>query len=274
MALKDGTYLFEDREGYVPYGHSYYTEDFEKALKQLDSLYRKTNDLDYLSDKGLVLILLKRYNEAVQLYLEIEKLQSDRYSTASNIGTAYELLGDNQQALNWIKKAIKINPNSHEGSEWIHVKILEAKIKGKAFITTQFLLNTDFGIAAKPQSNLTKPELQKLLRALYYQLNERVSFVKPKEKIIALLLFDLGNTAFLLGNYDDAIQDYKLSIQYGFNKQLIAKRLEEAKKLSMPPEQLNKVVIQKKETNYYPFWIIGITLTLIVTIFFIYKRKN
>lgn len=220
-ALKDGTVLFLDLEGNVPYGHEFFEWDFELKVKHLDSLYKATRDLDYLSDKGLLLILLKRYNEAVKLYLEIERLEPNRYSTASNIGTAYELLGQNEQALKWIRKAVEIDPDSHHNSEWIHVKILEAKIKGQEFYTTRFLLNTDFGLERKPVSELSRHEIRKLSAALYYQLNERVSFVKPKEKIVAQLLFDLGNLAFLLGDYNDALADYNEAKKYGFGGELL-----------------------------------------------------
>jgi len=60
LILKDGTFLFEDREGNVPYGHEFYADGYKDGIKQLDSLYKATKDVDYLSDKGLLLILLKR----------------------------------------------------------------------------------------------------------------------------------------------------------------------------------------------------------------------
>ena len=108
--LADGTRLYEDAQGKVPYGHEYFDYvDFKSTVKKLDSLYKATKDLDYLSDQGLLLILLKKYDEAIKLYLKIEKLEPNRYSTASNIGTAYELAGQNENALKWIKKAIEIH---------------------------------------------------------------------------------------------------------------------------------------------------------------------
>jgi tetratricopeptide (TPR) repeat protein len=283
MVLKDGTFLFEDIEGNVPYGHIFNSDEgFKDGIKQLDSLYKKTKDLDYLSDKGLLLILLKRYDEAVKLYLEIEKLEPNRYSTASNIGTAYELLGQNEKALQWIKKSVEIDPKSHKNSEWIHVNILEAKIKGQQYISTDFLLNTDFGIDLTPKSILSKDELQKLSDALYYQLNERVSFIEPKEKIVAQLLFDIGNIAFLLGNYYDASADYEQAKKYGFTGRLIEQRIKEVERLSKLPKQTSKNNSSansnaQKSTNKsyltYGLWFLGLVLVgTIMTI--IYKRRK
>lgn len=283
--LKDGTFLYEDHDGYVPYGHNFSNEDnFVAGITQLGDLYNKTKDLDYLSDKGLLLILLKRYDEAIKLYLEIEKLQPNRYSTASNIGTAYELIGQNENALKWIKKSVEIAAYAHKGSEWIHVKILEAKIKGEAYCTTLFLLNLDFGNAMLPKSSLDQDALRNLQKQLFYQLNERISFVKPKDKIVAQLLFDLGNISFLVGDFDDAKGNYNQAKEYGFMSQIIEGRIKEAeiqiikieKEQEKPSEisasdtkSVAKSVPKKSEekvvfSSYLLYCVIGLVLSIIV----------
>lgn len=220
--LKDGTFIYEDREGNIPFGHMFDgQDDFKRGVIQLDSLYKLTKDLDYLSDKGLLLILLKQYDKAINLYLEIEKLEPNRYSTASNIGTAYELIGQNENALKWINKAIKINPAAHNNSEWIHANILQAKIKGDSLINSSFLINADFTSKVKglsfepaPETKLTENELKKLADALYYQLNERVSFIKGKDKIVSKLMFYLGDISYLQKNYFDAFVIYSFARNY------------------------------------------------------------
>ncbi len=277
--LKDGTFLYEDFEGNVPYGHSFNKESFESGILKLDSLYKATKDIDYLSDKGLLLILLERYNEAVKLYLAIEKVAPNRYSTASNIGTAYELLGQNENALRWIKKSVELDPKSHHNSEWIHIQILEAKIKGESFYNTNFLLNTEFGSDTLPNSQMTNQQLQDLSNALYYQLNERISFVKPKEKIVAQLLFDLGNIALLLGNYYDAVADYEQAKLYGYSGPIIEQRIEKTKTLIKQEKKQTgqmKVKIKKLTTHFrYDLWIWGgLILTILIITVFILKRKN
>lgn len=58
LHLEDGTILYEDYEGYVPYGHSFTnTEELNKILLSLEKGYRETGKLNYLSDKGLILII-------------------------------------------------------------------------------------------------------------------------------------------------------------------------------------------------------------------------
>lgn len=200
LELADGMLLYEDYDGFVPYGHRFgNTEDLYESLRSIDKGYKETRNINYLSDKGLILIILGKYREAIDLYKKIEKLEPGRYSTASNLGTAYELSGDNTKALHWIRRAVQINHDSHYGSEWIHINILKAKLKGNQYITSTFLIGQDFGNHKIPFSKLSGKELFLLKKQLYYQLNERISFVEPKDKIVAVLLFDLANISYLMG---------------------------------------------------------------------------
>ncbi|MCS4300770.1 tetratricopeptide repeat protein [Chryseobacterium sp. BIGb0232] len=226
MVLSNRGILYTDYEGEVPHGHEFGGKKrLEAFLVTLEKGYNKTKNLDYLSDKGFVLIILGRYKEAIALYKKIEYIEPGRYSTASNIGTAYELSGNNTEALQWIEKALQINPKSHSSSEWIHVNILKAKIKGEEYISSKNLIGRDFGNEKLPQSNLRKNELQDLKMQLYYQLNERISFVKPKDRIVAQLLFDLGNIALLMNQKAEAKEDYQLAEEYGFNNSVLDERI-------------------------------------------------
>jgi tetratricopeptide (TPR) repeat protein len=277
--VKDGTVLFSDSnfiDSKTPTGHSFNdAQEFIKGVENLDRLYLKTKDIEYLSDKGILLILLKKYDEAIQLYLNIEQKSPNRYATSANLGTAYELSGQNELALAWIKKAIKINPLSHHESEWIHVKILEAKIKGSQLINSRFLLNTDFGINTQPHTTLTNEQLKKLSQALYFQLNERMSFIKENDLIVAQLLFDLGNINFLLNDYYSASGNYLQAKEYGFTNQLlIEKRLAEIQRLINLKEAIQT---EREKTFSYQFFsfivaiftsFIGISLIILAVLFY------
>lgn len=276
--LKNGSYLYMDHDDRMPFGHHFFKDRLYETLFKLDSLYQKTNDVAYLSDKGLVLILQTKYQEALNIYLDIEKRHPNRYSTASNVGTIYELMGDNEKALVWIKKAVRINPLSHHESEWIHVKILEAKIKGEPFFTGKFLLDVDFGTDEKPTSDYSKPELNKLDAALYYQLNERISFIKPKDKIIAVLLFEMGNVKLLKKNYNDADQLFEKAQQYGLTNELIKKRLAYTNSfLKKDSRSQSGSIMQNKKAVSYPntlALIFSIIIGLILVFFLVKKAKN
>lgn len=193
-------------------------------LSELDSLWKTTRNIDYYSDYGVVLVYLGRYAEAKDVFQKIERMAPGRYSTAANLGTVYELLGDNTQALRWIKKAVAIDPTSHNNSEWLHVKILETKIKGDDFLTSTFLIGTTFGNDVKPVSSMKNVALTKLQEALYYQLNERLTFIKPKDKIVALLLFELGNIYALTTDVTISLRVYDIAKEYGYSSEVFDKR--------------------------------------------------
>ncbi len=223
--LKNGEMVYIDHQGLVPHGHNFFLEEFPRLISELDRLYKKTNDVDYLSDKGYLLIIQKKYDEALKLYLNIERIKPNRYSTASNVGTLYELIGENQKAYQWIKKSIEINPESHNGSEWLHLRILEAKIKNLTDVSGQFLINTNFGDKGEPKSKLSKDEIDKLAKEIYYQVNERITFIKPQDKVISILLFELGNLVRLKGEPENAERIYKLAREYGFEEGLLNARI-------------------------------------------------
>lgn len=212
-----------------PYGHTLREpETYEARLLRLDSLHRSTGNLDYLSDKGVLLILLRRTDEAIALYQGIEAKSPGRYSTAANLGTAYELAGKDADALRWIRRAVEIDPTSHHGSEWIHVKILEAKTNPSRSIDSRSLIGTEFGMGTTPATSLSRGELETLSRSLAYQLNERMTFIHPKDPIVAQLLFDQGNLHLLLDRPEEARLDFGSAIEYGFTGRLVADRLREA----------------------------------------------
>ncbi len=260
--LKNGNYLYDDYFESVPRGHLFYKPDAALIFK-LDSLYKATKDVDYLSDKGYVFIVQGKYEEAIQLYLNLEKAHPNRYSTASNIGTAYELAGQNEKALQWIKKAITLDPSSHHGSEWIHVNILTAKINQNDVINSDFLLQTSFGNVAMPITTISAKQLDTLKKQLFYQLNERVSFVKPKDKIVATLYFDFGNMALLKGDRSDAKNAYILARDYGYNNfSLLRKRMDAADG-------------KKHETNKtWIYWCAGILLVAVLFFFWMKNKGN
>lgn len=270
--LKNNLELFSDLQNGVPNGHylrSFY--EIESVLQELDSLYKETKDIDYLSDKGLLFIFNKQFDKAIKLYLFIEKIKPNRYSTASNIGTAYELIGDNINALKWIKKSIQINSKSHFSSEWIHERILEAKVNGDSFINSKFLINIDFKNGIIPTTNLSKKELNQLHAALFFQLNERITFVKPKEKIVAKLLFELGNIDFILENISPAYQNYALAKKYGFTDIIIDNRMKKLINKATPKIYTEKVGESKRSGLTY-YLIDGVSILILVLGYFFRKK--
>jgi hypothetical protein len=168
------------------------------------------------NDLAVARILFGRYDEAVVLLKELEARHPGRAATAANLGTVYELQGKDQTALQWIREGIRRDENEHEGSEWVHVRILEAKIALKSdllWLESHTVLGRDFGDAARPLAPaLPVDHLGKThswrhaSRAVRYQLYERTFFVKPPDRVVADLYAAAGDMAFLLCLETDAEQ--------------------------------------------------------------------
>ena len=264
--ISSGTTIYVDRDGLVPYGHEFWLDLEGKDIQKLDSLYQLKPDVKYLTEKGIVFIIQKEYQKAIDLYLDIEGKSPNLYSTAANLATAYELIGDNENALKWITKAIEINPISHDGSEWIHSNILKIKL-GHLPLNSQNLIATDFGIEDAPISSLSKDELIQLQNQLYYQLNERRSFIQPKDEMMALLLFDYGNVLLLNGNKKEANEVYNLAIQYGYVEPIIQTRLS----LTSDNSDSKLDLLATFKNNWDAFVI---AIMVIVVFIFALKRKE
>jgi tetratricopeptide (TPR) repeat protein len=272
--LKNGQILYANYDDGLPFGNEINVNNFDKIKSELDSLYKKTKDVGYLSDIGYILILEKKYKAALEIYLNIEKTNPNRYSTASNLGTLYELLGENKKALEWINKSIKIDPKSHNGSEWLHSKILEAKIKGDKFCTSEFILGLYFGESEYPGMELMKSERYRIYSSIFYQVNERITLINPRDKIIALLLFDLGNLAIINQDYLESQKLFEKSAEYGMESNIFKLRM-----AYVNGELNNNKTFKKKVAPKIDFFkalslVLGIILSLILGKIIFQKVKN
>lgn len=187
---------------------------------ELEAQFNKDGDIDAFSDFGAKLIYLGDLKEAKKVYFEIEKLKPNRYATASNLGTIYELTGQNDSALYWIKKSIELNPNSHAGSEWIHVKILEFKINGNTNIPNSILgLNLGKDSIPKQIKNYAT------IKHLRHQIRERLNFISPPNKIMGNLFFDYANLLSHQAGVEQAIDFYHKAKEFGYQSEIMDNRI-------------------------------------------------
>ncbi|MDF1813092.1 MAG: tetratricopeptide repeat protein [Verrucomicrobiales bacterium] len=201
--------------------HQYLDRKWQKDEPRLLAKFEKSGDFKDQSDYGVALMHNGKTAEALQLFEALIKDHPDEYPIASNLGTAYELAGNNQRALEWIKTAVGLHKDSHEGTEWLHIRILESKIAMETdpdWLENNSVSGYDFGRKGKPeiprQLANDEAELQRVFKALRYQLKERVQFVKPTDPIVSRLLFDLSSIVAHLYNLEDAGELNALALKY------------------------------------------------------------
>ncbi|WP_128330588.1 tetratricopeptide repeat protein [Apibacter sp. HY039] len=223
---KEGKTFVSQEQHPVPkriYSNNQHSE-YLKKLEEYDTRWNSEHNINDYINYGVYLVYLNHLDEALEVFTEAEKIEPGLYATAANMGTTYELLGDNENALQWIEKALKIDSTSHESSEWIHVAILKAKIKGETNLTALSLIGQDFGNENIPSSGLNEEKLNKLAKEIFYQLDERINFIKPKDAIVAELMFNLGNIYFLLNDATSALRVYDEARVYGYSSELFERR--------------------------------------------------
>lgn len=223
------TYAFE-------IGRAEYSQ--ESAQDEIKKHSMRFKNVQERNDYGVLLIYAHRYQQAIEIFKQIEKQHPNLAKTAANLGTAYELAGQTEKAKYWIEQGIKRDPNIHEGSEWIHVKILDAQLQQKKdskWIQKHDVLGLDFGQKSKPTAKIKTVhfqanhyDLDQVLAHSQIQMNQRLKFVK-RDPISAQIVFNMANIEMINFNTDLDTVDvlYERALHLGYTQpKLIESRLD------------------------------------------------
>ncbi len=236
--------------------------------------YQETDSIIYLSNYGAKLIWLGEYELAKTIFLGIEKNYPNQYATASNLGTIYELLGVNDSALVWIRRGIALNPDSHQGSEWIHEKILNFKNSAEKDYSKS-ILGLDFGTEDLPK-NKRGYDLKALEQSLEIQLRSRHYFIPDSNRIIGNLYFDLGNVYALNHDVETALGSFQVAKENGFTSPLMEKRIQvfEGMTGGTWPYEFMLEAKDLVKTNFWLFFSLGLVLIFggMFVLYLIWKR--
>jgi tetratricopeptide (TPR) repeat protein len=199
-------------------------------IARLESELRKSPTVEVTNDLAVAHVLAGHYDIAIKLLRGLEAEHPGYGKTASNLGTALELSGSNDEALDWIKAGIERDPNDHEGTEWLHVKILVAKIwldRDPTWLEKHSVLGVDFGRSARPKpdsdikDHLGKSRsMDEAVIALRYQLQERLKLVSRPDPLISDLFFTWANIEALPKEHD-AFDYYQTALQFSGAKQAL-----------------------------------------------------
>lgn len=211
--------------GAIRFQQNFDQQKIEKQLRKLGKKLQTQADYKLLSDYGLYLVKGGKVKEALVIFEALAQAYPNEYSIIANLGTTYELSGNNEKALEYIRKGLKLNPDSHNGSEWIHVKILLAKIaldKDPDYLSNHTVLNLD----------TKQEESEKIRKQLYTQLQERFPFCKGPDPVMADLFVDLGDCYLHSISFEHAKGLYQIAkIYYQSSRADIDQKIEEVRKL-------------------------------------------
>ncbi len=193
----------------------------ETPAGHLAKIIQRRGDLSDDQKEGIVAVYEGQYDKAVAVFSAIEAKRPGEYQTAANLGTAYELQGNLEEALKWIEEGIRRNPDSHHGTEWLHVAILKTRMllnENPAWLGENHVITLpdDLGQGSVVDSGGTKLRPGEVLSALIYQLKERMVFVKAPDPVVADLLYLLAVVVGKTEAVEPALQLVDMARQYGF----------------------------------------------------------
>lgn len=225
---------------------------------------------------AVALIHLGRTSEALKILEKLEKKSPGSYYTAANLGSAYELIGDNEKAYQWIAEGMKRNPASHFGTEWLHLKILKAKQelkKDPKWNDTNSVLGINWdsveGDLSKIQVTADGEQVynaETVRKAIEYQLHERTEFVKPPDPTVASLLYDLSRLVRHLRSAEHGDVVLSAAYTYGYP------RPAEASTPATAPQQNESVPIMMRPFFWLPAGLIAVILIGVALAAF--RQKN
>jgi hypothetical protein len=163
-----------------------------------EAAYRQEATLQNTNDLAVAWILTGRMPDGIQLLRDLEMQQPGNAIVAANLGMALELSGAHEVALQWIRESVRRDPREHQGSEWLHVKMLEARIAMKSdpnWLRKNSVVGWREGdrFPLDERSRVRTPP--DIIRAANYQLQERTRFVSAPDAILGDLYLTLGDIA-------------------------------------------------------------------------------
>ena len=228
------------------------------------------NKTDYklLSDYAWYELRLGSKEIAVQLLEKLYQQHPGEYNIIANLGTAYEVTGNNKKALEFLKKAVSLDPASHFGSEWIHINILEQKVKATPDYPAILSLHTgnDFN-AWLNGSTYKKPiTADSLMTQLAYQLHERISFIRPQDAVVGQLVLDFADLAALTKGKTEAADFYAYAVQYDSSLATAVKARNDGKIPERKPITQEEKSVAKKATTKWIYFAAGGVIVLLIIV--------
>lgn len=200
-------YQGTDDDIMIGFNTNFNLKRLETSITEQEKKVKADKSFEALSDYAVMLMKMGKNDVALTILQSLYAAHPDQYQLAANLGTSYELAGEVDSALKYIKRGIELNPNAHEGSEWVHVKVLETKLKLR---TDSTYLKTHTVLELTPQQEKDSV----VARQIEIQVRERFPFCPGPDLIMASLMEDLADITLNTRSIEDAKTYYNICKLY------------------------------------------------------------
>lgn len=201
----------------LPYWHHGFHDDqsLQHDKDSLDRIGFQRLDFKGKSDYAVILLKMGETDRAIKMLRDLYETHPREYNILANLATALELAGQSKEAHELLEKAIALNPASHYGSEWIHLRILEQKIATQPDYKQIIQLGVgNFSTWITDKKYVFPRPADSLKLQLAYQLHERIAFIAPPDAIIGQLVFDFADIVAKNDSLEAAIPFYNYAAGY------------------------------------------------------------
>ena len=209
-------------------------------------------------------------DEAIEALLKLEEESPGNYSIAANLGVAYELAGDLDNALKWVRTCIDRNPESHHGTEWLHELILLASIeieKNPDYLKKHHVIECNFSTHNAGNEVLIKNgnrmKWKEFSSAVLCQMKERMVFVKPRSEIITDVLVTYAKGLSQFDSLENALKILNIAQEYCLSDQAV--------QIDSMKSEFSKII---RFAEIRRAWIIGISTALcLLALIWLFQKK-
>jgi hypothetical protein len=196
---------------------------YETEAARLREL-RKAGKLsaDQYADLGAYLIRLGEIEPAVEVLREGHRQHPEHFAIAANLGTAWQLYGDLNQAAEALRLAVELAPETLRPVEQLHLRLVEARRREPPGVQTpDDLFGVDLLAGGFRAGGLDEGRLAKLPKDAVAQV-QRLALALPNDP---RLLWLIGELAHATGDVQIAAEVFELCVsQYGLSHPLLRER--------------------------------------------------
>lgn len=196
------------------------------AMADAEEAHRRSPTLETTNDLAVARILGGRMDEGIEILRTLENARPGSAIVAGNLGTALGYSGRADEALTWIRESVRRDPSIHQGSEWVHVKFLEARLalqRDPDWLRRNSVIGWREGQRLPPNERSQPRTHRELVEAIGYQLDRHTKFIAPPDAVIGDLYLTLGDLAHsapqaFSGTWDRDLreaQSYEAALRYG-----------------------------------------------------------